>query len=374
MRELPKPVFVEVDPAAIEAELIARYEQQSGKSLFPAQIERLFINQVAYSETRIKAAIQNAGEKLLVRLSSGPILDYLGDLVGTRRLLAVGAVCTIQFLATEVHAQDRSIPAGTRITTQNGAVAFLTTGQDAVLKAGTATVQARAVCETAGIVGNGWAIGQINTLVGLPFAGVTASNVTVPTEGADDEADDRYKQRIILAPEAYTTAGSRGAYRYHALSVHQSIIDVAVRGPVDGLPDGEVAVHPLTDTGMPTSSLLEQVEGYLCGEKLRPLCDTVRASMPQRVEWRIKSHITLYSWAEKAATLAAVQKAAETYARELRAGLGLDIVPEQLIARLHVAGVYRAALELPVTPLELPPHGWADCVGIEILYAGGTDG
>ncbi|MBA1271639.1 baseplate protein, partial [Pseudomonas carnis] len=60
MRELPKPEFVKIDPAATEAEIIASYEKESGKSLYPAQIERLFLNQLAYSETRIKAAIQNA--------------------------------------------------------------------------------------------------------------------------------------------------------------------------------------------------------------------------------------------------------------------------------------------------------------------------
>lgn len=373
MRELPKPEFVKIDPAAIEAELIARYEQVSGKSLFPAQIERLFINQVAYSEVRLKAAIQNAGEKLLVRFSSGPILDYLGDLVGTPRLLAVGAVCIFQFVVSEAQSQDRLIPTGTRVTTQNSAVAFLTR-QDAVLKANTLTVQVRAICETAGVIGNGWAIGQINTLVGQPFAGLTASNTTVPGDGAEDESDDHYKERIILAPEAYTTAGSRGAYRYHALSIHQSIVDVAVRGPDDGLPDGEVAIHPLTETGMPTASLLEQIERYLSGEKLRPLCDTVQAQMPERVDWRIKSSITLYPWADKEPVLAAVKKAAEDYAQELRAGLGIDIVPEQLNAKLQVMGVYRSALELPTVPVELPLHGWADCSDIEILYAGVADG
>lgn len=373
MRELPKPEFVKIDPAAIEAELIALYERDSGKSLFPAQIERLFINQVAYSEVRIKAAIQSAREKLLVRFSGGPILDYLGDMVSTPRLLAVGAVCSFLFVASQVQSQDRLIPTGTRITAQNGAVAFLTR-QDVLIKAGTLSVQVRAICETAGLIGNGWAIGQINTLVGQPFPGLSASNNTVPEDGVEDESDDRYKERIILAPEAYTTAGSRGAYRYHALSVHQSIIDVAVRGPDDGLPDGEVAIHPLTETGMPTANLLEQIEGYLSGEKLRPLCDTVRAQMPDRIDWRIRSHITLYSWADKEPTLAAVQQAAETYAQELRAGLGIDIVPEQLNARLQVTGVYRSALELPSATLDLERHGWADCSGIEILYAGTADG
>lgn len=373
MRELPKPEFVKIDPAAIEAELIARYEQESGKSLFPAQIERLFINQVAYSEVRIKAAIQNAGEKLLVRFSSGPILDYLGDLVGTPRLLAVGAVCGLEFMVTGPGPQDRLIPAGTRVTSQNGAVAFLTR-QEATLKAGTMTIQVRALCEAVGVIGNGWAIGQINTLVGPPFVGLSVSNVTVPADGFEDESDERYIERIILAPEAYTTAGSRGAYRYHALSVHQSIIEVAVRGPDDGTPDGEVWIYPLTETGMPTANLLEQVENRLSGEKLRPLCDTVKALMPVRVEWAIKSRITLYPWADREPVMAAVRKAADAYAQELRVGLGIDIVPEQLNARLQVAGVYRSVLEQPAAPLELQRHNWADCTGIDILYAGTADG
>ncbi|WP_262137000.1 hypothetical protein [Pseudomonas sp. Marseille-Q5117] len=46
MRELPKPEFVKIDPAATEADLIARYEFKSGKTIYPAQVERLFIDQV----------------------------------------------------------------------------------------------------------------------------------------------------------------------------------------------------------------------------------------------------------------------------------------------------------------------------------------
>jgi phage-related baseplate assembly protein len=96
--------------------------------------------------------------------------------------------------------------------------------------------------------------------------------------------------------------------------------------------------------------------------------------MPDQIDWRIRSHITLYSWADKDTTLAAVKNAAEAYAQELRAGLGIDIVPEQLNARLQVMGVYRSALELPSVTVDLPRHGWADCSNIEILYAGTADG
>ena len=97
MRELPKPEFVKIDPAAVEADLIARYEAKSGKTLYPAQIERLFIDLIAYTRSRVDMSIQNAGEQLLVRFARGVILDYLGELVATPRLLAQPARCQIRF-------------------------------------------------------------------------------------------------------------------------------------------------------------------------------------------------------------------------------------------------------------------------------------
>ncbi|MBP0016080.1 MAG: baseplate J/gp47 family protein [Cyanobacteria bacterium SBLK] len=44
------------------------------------------------------------------------------------------------------------------------------------------------------------------------------------------ETDDNLRKRIILAPESFSNAGSAGAYRFHALSASQDIIDVGVRG------------------------------------------------------------------------------------------------------------------------------------------------
>lgn len=98
MRELPKPVFVAIDPAATEADLIARYEAKSGKTLYPAQIERLFIDQIAYATTGLQMSIQNGGEQLLARFATGPILDYLGELVATLAcsLLQVAARCALR--------------------------------------------------------------------------------------------------------------------------------------------------------------------------------------------------------------------------------------------------------------------------------------
>ncbi len=369
MRELPKPEFIKIDPAALEAQLIARYEQKSGKTLYPAQIERLYIDQIAYAVSRLQMSIQNAGEQLLVRFARGPILDYLGELVATPRLLAQAARCTVRFTMPVAVTQPLLIPIGTRVSTQDVKLTFIT-DQDVVMAVGQTHVTVTATCLTTGRQGNGWTAGQISTLGASPTAGLTASNTTLTTQGAEDEDDDRYRERIILAPEAFSNAGSRAAYRYHTLAVHQSIIDVAVHGPDEGQPDGHVALYPLTTSGLPTEDLLQRIEHQVSGEKLRPLCDTVSALSPTEVAYPIKAKITFYANADRSVAMAAAHTAAQAYVNECRAALGRDLVPEQLTAVLQVPGVYRAYLLLPTGLRELQGHEWANCSTLQLIDEG----
>lgn len=369
MRELPKPEFVKIDPAGVEADLIAHYEAKSGKTLYPAQIERLFIDLIAYTRSRLDMAIQNAGEQLLVRFSTGPILDYLGELVATPRLLAQPARCQLRFSMPSIRSSVLLLPAGTRVSTQDGKLTFVT-DYNVQIAPGQTQITVSATCLTAGSQGNGWAPGQISVISNSPLSTLVAANINETAEGAEDENDDRYRERIILAPEAFSNAGSRGAYRYHALAVHQSIIDVAVHGPDEGQLDGHVALFPLTVTGLPSESILDQVKARLSGEKVRPLCDTVHALAPTEVAYTIKARLTFYATAEQTESLAAATQAAEAYAIERRSKLGLDLVREQLTAALQVTGVYRADLELPSTLHELQGNEWANCIGIELIPNG----
>lgn len=369
MRDLPKPEFIKIDPAALEANLIARYEQQSGKTLYPAQIERLYIDQIAYAVSRLQMSIQHAGEQLLVRFARGPILDYLGELVATPRLLAQAARCTMRFTMPAAVTQPLLIPTGTRISTQDAKLTFIT-DRDVVLPIGQTHVTVTATCLTAGEHGNGWTAGQISALGHSPAPGLTASNTTMTAHGAQDEDDDRYRERIILAPEAFSNAGSRAAYRYHTLAVHQSIIDVAVHGPDEGQPDGHVALFPLTNAGLPTTELLQRIENQVSGEKLRPLCDTVNAQSPIEIDYQIKANITFYANADRGVAMAAAQAAAQVYAANCRASLGRDLVPEQLTAALQVTGVYRTHLLLPAGLRELQGNEWANCSAVELIDAG----
>jgi len=368
MSTLPTPEFVRVDPADVETQLVKRYEEMSGKTLYPAQIERQLINQIAYADGLIRAAIQAACEKMLVRTSSGVFLDYLGDLVGTPRLAAAPAQVDIVFTPNSPINPPTMLPAGTVVASADGRVSFATTE---AIEVGANPVAVAAICTEAGEAGNGWLPGQINAQsTGLP---VVASNTTISTGGANVETDERYRERIISAPESYTNAGSYGVYRHHAMSVHQSIVDVAVLGPTEGEPPGQVAVVPLIDTGLPDAMLLAQVQTTLSADTVRPLCDTVVVRAPVAVPYSVNVTLTLYESADAVLALQSAQTALQAYLTERTLKLGVDLVPEQIAAVCQVPGVYRAVVNQPTLQV-LEIDQWGQCMGVAVTVAGAVHG
>ena len=79
----------------------------------------------------------------------------------------------------------------------------------------------------------------------------------------DWEPDDRYRARIQLAPEALSTAGTRGAYLHHAASASAHIRDVALRVVRRGTPDVGVEVTVLGPDGAPDAALMGLVRERL---------------------------------------------------------------------------------------------------------------
>ena len=63
---LPEPSFIDRDPQAITTEIVAQYELLTGKTLYPAQVERLLIDVIDYRETLVRIGIQEAAKQNLV--------------------------------------------------------------------------------------------------------------------------------------------------------------------------------------------------------------------------------------------------------------------------------------------------------------------
>uniref|UniRef100_UPI0027DF73D8 baseplate J/gp47 family protein n=1 Tax=Neisseria bergeri TaxID=1906581 RepID=UPI0027DF73D8 len=192
------------DLAEILAQTIADYEAKSGKTLQPAHIERLIINTYAYREMLVRKALNEAYRQQHPRFATGLMLDLCGDDVNTPRLEASAARCTVRFTLAASHGEPVVIPQSTQIAA--GATVFQTASEGTLLPPGR-TLDLEAVCTQTGVSGNGFAAGQINTLVS-PIDGVSAANIEVSAGGADEESDDAYRQRILLAPESFSVAGA----------------------------------------------------------------------------------------------------------------------------------------------------------------------
>ena len=350
------------------AETIRDYETRADKTLRPAHIERLLINTYAYRETLTRQQVNEAYRQQHARFATGLMLDLCGDDVATPRLSAQAAMTTLRFSAPGVSgATTISVPKGTQA--QVGELVFAT-AEAGVLKASQNTVDLLAVCTTVGVVGNGWAVGQINNLLNKLHAtiAVTVSNISAPSGGVENEEDDAYRERVLLAPESFSIGGTVGAYKYFARQFSPVICDVETSNDKDANGNdigGTVVVSVLTKDGLPGTELLTQLEKSFQSERMRILCDKPSARAPQVVNYALNAELTLYTGANELETIAAAKAAWADYEAKRRLKLGGDIVPLDIQTVLKVDGVYNVTLKnLNLTVLNRTQ--WARCTSVTI--------
>lgn len=365
---LPEPNFIDRDPTTITNEWIALYQEKTGKTLQDAQIERILIDVGSYRETLLRIKIQAIAESNLLNYATLDVLKHIGILVGATILEAKYSRATFLFTLDTVQTFDITIASGTQIESNDGKYIFETT-EDLIIKAGSITVSVNATCTTAGDDTNGYEINSItNLLTPLGYV-VTVSNTTVTYGGQDEEGADSLRERIRQAPESFSNAGSKGAYKFHTLSADQSIIDVAVISPSAGV----VEIYPLVDTGTPSDDLIAAVQQYLSADKVRPLTDNVIVKKPESIDFSITAKLTLYSYADLTSVQTAVNAGLMAYQTTLKSSLNKDIVPNQIIAILNtIYGVYNVELTSP-TFQTVGASQWANLQEINISYEGEID-
>ncbi|PIT07292.1 baseplate assembly protein [Snodgrassella alvi] len=361
---------VEDDLATILAETITDYQNRTGKVLQPAHIERLLINTYAYREALTRQQINEAYRQQHVRFATGLMLDLCGDDVHTPRLQAQPAQTTLRFQAKLTGKEQVVIPKGTRVTVDSLIFATVEAG---LLTAASTSVELAAVCQSTGIMGNGWSSGQINTLIDhvSDVIEVKVSNITTSSGGVDIESDDAYRVRVLLAPESFSVAGPVGAYEYFTRQVSQDIIDVYITNDTDKEGNslgGVVAVTLLTKAGLPSMELINQVQTALSDERVRPLCDRVVVRAPKTFNYQVAATLTLFVGADAQAVLTAAKAAWQQYQYSQEQRLGVDVVPLVIQSLLKVDGVYNVATpELKLTTVAADT--WAHCTNLNLTIA-----
>ena len=365
MTQLPEPNFISRNPDTITKEWIERFEEKSGKVLQPAQIERLMIDVGAYRETVLRMEIQETAKKNLLSYAPLDILKHIGEPLGVEQLLASSSITTLKFSLDNALDFNFTIPQGTEVETKDGLFVFIT-NQDVVINEGELSVSVKATCETTGAASNNYIIGSINNLI-TPLSYISkVENITISSGGADDENADNLRDRIRQAPEKFSNAGSRGAYRYHTLSAHQSIIDVAITSPSPGT----VNIYPLTLDGNPSQQVLDIVLNYLSDDKVRPLTDRVQVLSPIKRDFNIQATIYLYKDADETSVLTTITAKLEEYKNQLSEKLGKSVIKTQIITILNsVYGVFKVVVDLP-DDIEIQENEWANLVNYEINVGG----
>ena len=368
MSNLPEPNFINRDPDTITKEWVESYEQKSGKVLQPAQIERLMIDVGAYRESVLRMKIQEVAKQNLLSYAPLDILEHIGEPLGVSKLLANCSITTLKFSLDESLDFDFKISAGCEVETKDGLYIFKT-NDDVTIKSGELSATVKATCETAGSGANNYILGSINNLI-TPLNYVsTVENITLSSGGVDDEEADSLRERIRQAPEKFSNAGSRGAYRYHTLSAHQSVTDVAITSPAPGV----VNIYPLTKDGNPSQDILDIIQKYLSDDKIRPLTDYVQVLSPEKIQFSVKAKIYLYKDSDKPSVIRTLDAKMQEYKIQLSEKLGKDVIQTQIISILNsVYGVFKVELETP-SDIDIKEHQWADLVNYNIDLVGYAD-
>ncbi len=162
------------------------------------------------------------------------------------------------------------------------------------------------------------------------------------------ESDDRLRRRIQLAPEAFTTAGSVGAYVFHALAADPRVRDVSVTSPGPG----RVVVTILSSEadGLPSDDVIEAVRARLNGDDVRPLTDSVTVRRPTVAAFDIAARLYLYDGPDAAVVEAEARASLAAYLEGAFA-IGRDVPRSAIFAALHRPGVQR--VELPSPPADV---------------------
>jgi phage-related baseplate assembly protein len=181
------------------------------------------------------------------------------------------------------------------------------------------------------------------------------------------ESDPDYLRRILLAHDAFSTAGSREAYRYFSLSATPAVKDAEAVRPIAGV----VQVYVLSREGDGEASpeLITTVELALNEDTVRPLTDTVRAGSATVLEFQVIAELEIQDGPDTTVVISEAERRAKQYVEE-RHALGAKIVLGALEARLYAPGVERATLLSPTADIGGDRSEAPYCSSIEVTANG----
>lgn len=323
-----------------------KYKEVTGNSvqLPSADWRRLILEGIAYYTFLGMKQIEFNGRMNLLKYAVGGYLENLGALKHVSRQSAAGAVTTLRYSMTAARTSATGIPAGSRVTAGDGV--YFATDEYAEIPAGSTYVDVKATCLTAGRDGNIYSVGELDTMVDIVTYIDAVANTTIPINGRDVESDDDLRERIFLAPDGFTTGGTKGAYEYMVRLFDNTVQDVKVTTPAPRI----VHIIVLLAGGLiPGSQYLSDLYDFVSDSERKMLTDTIEVAAPNESTYNIT--VTYYinsSDKNKAVTIQhEVNASVSDYTLWQRSQIGRDLNPDELITRMKNAGAKRVVITSP---------------------------
>lgn len=369
LEDLPKLTFASADPVQMDLDIVGVVEEYMGRKLERADPLRLFLRGIELIICQQRLLIDEVGKQNLLAYATKDNLDHIGVLVGVERLKPAPATTTVEVQLSTARDKATIIPKGTRVSA--GDSLYFALDENVVFAAGETQHTITATCSELGEAGNNYAVGEINKIIDPTAFLSSITNLTVSEGGSDVEGDESLRERIRIAPESFSVAGSSGAYEYWAKTASLLISDVRVRSENPG----EVDIYVLEQGGVvPKQEMLNLVYETCHAGTIRPLTDYLVVKPPTVYKYDIELRywIARSKQTSAIAIQAAAEQAVEDYISWQREKLGRDIEPTEIIYRLRAAGVKRVELVEPHF-LAIPEIGVAIVDNVNAVFAGLED-
>lgn len=102
------------------------------------------------------------------------------------------------------------------------------------------------------------------------------------------ESDEALRRRVLLAPEAFASAGPQAAWLFHAMSADARVLNADVWSPAPG--SVTVAIQARGGDGTADEDLIEIVRAHLSQAHIKPLTDSLTVRSVVNVPYAINVH------------------------------------------------------------------------------------
>ena len=324
--------FIKVDAFEDEQNLIKKFEEETDTKLQPMQDARILISLIAYYGSLLKSQINDACNLNIVENSRAPFLDFLGKFKNCPRNTKQKGEDDLLIKLNTTFSYDLTINKGFQVKSNDGLYIF-ETKNDLIIKAGENQGIVRIESQEATEDVNKYKSGEVNTVISSSFSFIdSVSNINGVNGGSDDETDENYIKRILLAPEGFSVAGPELAYIYFALSAHPSIVDVSVDVPNEDATVDINGIKSILTENQADNELFSTKINYQMGEIEIKLKQQIEAESKIKVKIPHPYEIDLYTLTEDGEAGDTVLKAIENKLQDVRP-LCDYVVPKSAIVK-----------------------------------------